>query len=36
MNKFNYTTGSGPLKRFDRPESIDGLVFNNRFPVKFL
>ena len=36
MNKFNYTTGSGPLKRFDRPESIDQLAFDSRLPVKFL
>lgn len=36
MNKFNYATGLGTLKRFHRPESIGWLVFGNRFPVKFL
>jgi hypothetical protein len=36
MNKFNYATGLGPLKRFDRSESIGRLVFYNCFPVKFL
>jgi hypothetical protein len=36
MNKFNYATGSGPLKRFDRPESIGRWVFDNHLPVKFL
>lgn len=36
MNKFNYTTGSGPLKRFVRPESIARLIFDSHLPVKFL
>jgi hypothetical protein len=36
MNKFNYATGSGPLKRFVCPESIGPLLLGNHFPVKFL
>lgn len=36
MNKFSYATCSGPLKRFDRPESIVRLLLGNCFPVKFL
>ena len=35
MNKFNYTTGSGPLKRFVRPESIDRVVLDSHLRLNF-